>query len=338
MLAPVRNAAPRSPRRYALALALAACGGSDGSVNATTAVPPGLGPGTTSGTAGPGSSSTAAPSTTGGDSAGNTADPDGSGTAGSVFDVAMGTTTAGDCVPSSAQETICDEIDDDCNGLVDDVDEAMDGICDCLAIAIVGVPGPNAASQFEQWLIDRGTSTERIDPAVVGVETLQPYDIIILDQLTRTYTPAEAGAFDLWVNAGGGLMAMTGHTADPTVAQQWPNSILGSFGLSYQGALLSGPVTDFIPHPTVAGLTSVTFLGGFEVGQSMAGASDVVGQLPGAVPVAQAGEFGSGKVFVWGDEWIEYDSEWSAMPEITMLWANILSWLSPTNFCSPPEG
>lgn len=257
---------------------------------------------------------------------------------GPSFDVGMGTTSGEPCTPVAATERSCDGIDDDCNGFIDDIDVGMDGICDCLAIALVGTPGSLAASQFEQWLIDRGTSAERIDPPLVDAAGLDAYDVVILDQLTREYTPAEAAAFDAWVNAGGGLMAMTGHTASPVSAQQWPNGILGPMGLEYQGPLLSGPVTDFLPHPITVGLTSVTFLGGFEVVATIPGQSDVVARLPGMIPAAQAQERGAGKVFVWGDEWIEYDSEWAALPEITQLWTNVFDWLTPADVCALPEG
>lgn len=255
---------------------------------------------------------------------------------GPSFDLG-GDTTAGACMPTAIDEIVCDGVDDDCNGFVDDIDAAGDGICDCLVIAIVGNAGPNPSSQFVAWLTMQGTSSARIDPALVDDTVLAPYDIIILDQLTRSYAPAEATAFADWVDAGGGLMSMTGHTGDPSIAQDRPNAILGSFGMAYQGALLDGPVTDFLPHPITAGLTSVTFAGGFAVAETMAGTTDIVAQLP-AAPIARAREYGSGKVFVWGDEWIEYDSEWSTMPEINQLWVNTLDWLRPADLCAPPRG
>lgn len=287
------------------------------------------------------SSGTTAVATTAGSTSGSSStEPPADSTADDApfFDVGMGTTTGEPCMPVSADEQTCDGLDDDCNGFIDDIDVGGDGICDCLAIALIGTSGGLAASQFQQWLIDRGTSADRIDPPLVDAAVLDAYDVVILDQLTRAYTPAEAAAFDTWVNAGGGLMAMTGHTASPVSAQQWPNGILGPMGLEYQGALLNGPVTDFLPHPTTMGLTSVTFLGGFEVVATIPGQSDVVARLPGMIPAAQAQERGMGKVFVWGDEWIEYDSEWVALPEITVLWTNIFEWLTPTSVCSLPEG
>jgi hypothetical protein len=282
-----------------------------------------------------------ATSTSAGPTSVSTTEPPADSTAadGPFFDVGMGTTAGEPCVPVAADEQTCDGLDDDCNGFIDDIDAGGDGICDCLAIALVGTSGSLAASQFQQWLIDRGTSADRIDPPLVDATVLDAYDVVILDQLTREYTPAEAAAFDDWVSAGGGLMAMTGHTANPVSAQQWPNGILGPMGLVYQGELLvTGPVTDFLPHPITMGLTSVTFTGGFEVFATIAGQSDVVARFPGMIPIAQAQERGAGKVFVWGDEWIEYDSEWAALPEITLLWTNIFAWLTPTSVCSLPEG
>ena len=44
-----------------------------------------------------------------------------------------------------------------------------------------------------------------------------------------------------------------------------------------------------------------------------------------------------GKVFAFGDEWIQFDSEWQQMPEIKQLWVNILGWLSPQSFCTVPQ-
>ncbi len=256
---------------------------------------------------------------------------------GPTFDVGQGG-TGETCVPVADEEQTCDGVDDDCNGFIDDIDEGGDGICDCLAIAIVGTPGGLASSQFQQWLIDRGSTADRIDPVVIDAAVLDGYDVVILDQLTREYTAAEAAAFDVWVTAGGGLMSMTGHTANPVSAQQWPNGILGPMGLQYAGPLLDGPVTDFELHPISTGLTSVTFLGGFEVVADNPAANDVVGRLPGGAVAGMAQERAAGKVFVWGDEWIEYDSEWSALPEITQLWVNIFEWITPVSLCTPPPG
>lgn len=93
-------------------------------------------------------------------------------------------------------------------------------------------------------------------------------------------------------------MSMTGHIASAVCAQQWPDTILGPIGLKCQGALHSGLVTDLERHPLRVGPTSVTFLAGFEVVAANAGASDIVGRLPGGAVVGMAQERAPGKVLV----------------------------------------
>jgi hypothetical protein len=43
---------------------------------------------------------------------------------------------------------------------------------------------------------------------------------------------------------------------------------------------------------------------------------------------------GSGRAFVWGDEWIEFDSEWSTLPEIERLWVQVFTWIAPPTKCT----
>jgi hypothetical protein len=45
--------------------------------------------------------------------------------------------------------------------------------------------------------------------------------------------------------------------------------------------------------------------------------------------VGVAGPLEAGSVLLFGDEWIEFDSEWSTMPPIVQLWLNTVTWLSP---------
>ncbi|MDI1436844.1 ThuA domain-containing protein [Polyangium sorediatum] len=241
----------------------------------------------------------------------------------------------GSCMPTSAVETTCDGKDDDCNGRVDDVDVGKDGICDCLRLGIVGGPGSNPSSNFQAWLTERGTSVERTHQTpgeVFDAAFLDKYDVLIFDRLTRPYTAEEASALAAWVGMRGGFVAMTGYTdAEPDF---YTNTLLAPFGLAYQPGLYSEPVTMFAAHPVTAGLSSVTFLGGYlvkDLGGS-GGTSAAIGSIS-AGPVAFAHERGKGRAVVWGDEWIEYDSEWQALPEIEQLWVNILAWIGPQDSC-----
>jgi len=242
------------------------------------------------------------------------------------------------CIPIAE---VCNDLDDDCNGIIDDLDIGGDGICDCLDIALFGNKGANPAAQFEMWLEAQGTQVDRIqlDNTPLTPQLVDKYDIIILDRLVRSYTPGEATVMQDWVLAGGGLMSMTGYTGAPPDVT-YPNSLISPMGLTYNNSkgIISGPVTQWVPHPVSKDITSVTFLGGFYIDlvDDGIGQNTIVATLP-AGPVAVAQVRKDGKLFIWGDEWIEFDSEWQNIPQIKQLWANILSYLSPANFCSIPQ-
>jgi hypothetical protein len=209
------------------------------------------------------------------------------------------------------------------------VDDAGQGFCGGARIGLLGVPGPNASSNFQAWLGSNGQVVTRVPTAtVIAADVLSSFDVVILDQLERDYTTSEADALRDWVAGGGGVMSMTGYTgAGPDQTQ--PNTLLASIGIQYLPGLYSGPVTMFASHPTTSGLTSVTFLGGYTVGPvaGITGGVDTVTASLSAGPVAIAQERGLGRVYAWGDEWVEYDSEWASIPQIRQFWVDVLGWL-----------
>jgi hypothetical protein len=243
------------------------------------------------------------------------------------------------CVPTETKEVTCNNIDDDCNGHIDDVDIGQDGFCDCLRIGILGSSGSNPSANFQKWLTDRGTTVDRIQQdgsGTLDLPVLTNYDVMVLDRLGRDYTSAEAATFVSWVNSGGGFLSMTGYTNDASIDFR-ANSLLGNFGFAYDGSILSGPITQFQPHPVTAGLTSVTFLGGYHITSTpTVGVSTLLGTI-GTTPVAYAHERGDGRGVVWGDEWIQFDSEWTTQPQIQKLWENIFTWVGPRNRCFLPK-
>jgi hypothetical protein len=221
------------------------------------------------------------------------------------------------------------------------VDASM---CKHLNIGIFGKQGANASSNFQHWLEMSGTSVQRIQttPAepLTG-ETVKPFDVIILDWLTRDYTASEAAVLSAFVSAGGGVASMTGYN---NTTDDWrANSLLAPLGVAYSGPLLSQTVTSFAMHPITAGLTSVTFAGGYAVSDLGGAASDktpiaFLSQQGAKLTVGYAIQMGAGHAFVWGDEWIEFDSEWSTLPQIKQLWVQVFAWIAPTNTCElkPP--
>jgi hypothetical protein len=217
--------------------------------------------------------------------------------------------------------------------------------CARLNIGILGNPGSNSSSNFEQWLTRAGTSVARIqttaDEPLTGT-TLAPFDVVVLDCLARDYTPDEVTSFAAWVSTGGGVAAMSGYHDDPAV--DWrANSLLAPLGVAFGGDRVWGPANSFAMHPITQGLTSVTFTGGYAV-TDLGGSSSVrtaIAFLPGTPPKAAsfAVQMGSGRAFLWGDEWIEFDSEWAALPEIPQLWVQAFAWIAPKTTCAltPPK-
>lgn len=242
----------------------------------------------------------------------------------------------GPCTPVSTTETTCDGKDDDCNGRVDDLDVGKDGICDCLRIGIIGSPGSNPSANFQAWLQARGTTVDRTHQTpgeTFDAALLNKYDVLIFDRLPREYTAAEADILKTWMEARGGFVTMTGYTG-AAAPDFYTNTLLAPIGLEYQPGLYSEPVTKFAMHPVTTGLTSVTFAGGYLVKDlgGQGGTSTVIGSIS-AGPVAFAHERGKGRAVVWGDEWIEFDSEWVALPEIEQLWVNMIAWIGPQDSC-----
>jgi len=347
-----------------------ACGGSPAQTEDTSTGPATTGgPGATNTTGGPGPTSTTgeAPTsttgptgssessgtdTTGAVDPGTGTDPGGTGTSTSTEGTSTeGTgTSAGEetstgaegttevCVP---QDESCNGIDDDCDGVVDDVDVGNDGFCDCLRIALVGNKGANPSAQFEAWLEMQGTQVDRIHTVNVPLDegTLKKYDIVLLDWLIRTYTPEEAAVLRGWIEAGGGLISLSGFTTNNNVGDR-PNTLLAPLGLGYSASkgFFDGPVKQFADHPITEGLVELVFGGGLyiKILPNNPGTPEVIMTLPqGPVGVAQKQE--SGRIFVFGDEWIEFDSEWAQFPELKAFWANTLRWLAPQNFCYQPQ-
>lgn len=215
----------------------------------------------------------------------------------------------------------------------------------CRRIGIMGAPGVNPSSNFQMFLERQGAIATRFHDSdtsvLVGPELLGTYDIVIVDQLLRGYSAEESSALRTWVAAGGGLVVLTGHTR---AIGHTHNSLLQAFSVAYDANnLISGPAT-LLRHPLTLAesgdvLPQVTFLGGYHVG---AGPGAPMGLEPFAtvadMPVGLAGSVGSGRVVFWGDEWIEFDSEWSTMPAINRLWFNIVRWTKPDPDVAPRCG
>jgi hypothetical protein len=118
------------------------------------------------------------------------------------------------------------------------------------------------------------------------------------------------------------------------------NSLLAPFGASYGSQQIlqkqgggTLPVSQWLPHPVTNGISLI----GVDNGYPVQGAGSVLASEQG-FDVLRALQVEQGKLLLWGDEWITYDSEWIGHPEyqVELFWLNALKWLTPADQCQVP--
>lgn len=271
---------------------------------------------------------------------GSGGDGDGDGVGGSfTTSVGSGASSSG----SGGSAEVCDGIDNDNNGVVDDVDKGGDGICDCLRIATLGVPGQwGVGDVFATWLSERSDNgSVSLGDQVLTPALLGQYQVIVAENVStigRTYAADEVAALQAWVEGGGGFMTLIGY-GDPSERTN-ANTLLSPFGVQYQEQQIlqkSGgstvPVMGWNAHPVSMGVSRIGVDNGYEV----SGGGTLVADEQG-YDMLRAVEQGSGHVLVWGDEWITYDSEWTEHPDyqVELFWLNSIKWLTPEMDCQVP--
>jgi hypothetical protein len=236
-------------------------------------------------------------------------------------------------------------VDDDQNGVIDDVDTGEDGVCDCLAIATLGLHGEWGAGEvFGGWVAERiDGSVEHLGDAELSTELLEPYQVLIIRDVSSmnnpglSYSSAEADVLWGWVRDGGGLMTVVGYSDAAEINNV--NTLLSPFSLSYgsdpilPGQGSAAAVTGWFEHPLTAGLTQVGADNGYPtLGQGITIAVEDGWDFGKAVTI------GDGHVFVWGDEWVTYEDEWrgSSSFQVDRFWQNTLRWLTRVNECQVP--
>lgn len=249
---------------------------------------------------------------------------------------------------------LCDGIDNDHNGIIDDVDAGKDGVCDCLNIATVGHIGPwsNGGNVFATWLNARSPlGAVALEDEELTADNLRKFQIVVVLHAAtmevangdrkapahHVFSEAESGAFEAWVRGGGGVMTTIGYSGDEAKEVENVNLLLAKLGLGYSTTKLglNGNVQSWETHPVTDGITNIYTDNGVEpdAGGGMTVAHGGDGRL--ALQVAQVDD---GRVAVWGDEWITYDSEWADTKgqQVEHFWLNLLKWLSPPTQCQVP--
>lgn len=241
---------------------------------------------------------------------------------------------------------VCDGVDNDNNGVIDDVDINSDGVCDCLLIATLGLKGNSGQGDvFAAWLTARSDNgaTDLADQTLTP-ELLAKYQVIVAQDLHKNhqYADSEVTALSNWVNKGGGFMTLIGYS-DSGEAHN-VNRLLMPFMMSYTDQQIlqkkgnsTVPITMWTPHPVDTGVLQV----GIDNGYPVQGMGDTIA-TGGGFDVAKVQNVGKGHVFLWGDEWVTYNSEWNDHPDyqVQLFWLNAIKWLTVAGECQvaiPPN-
>jgi hypothetical protein len=249
-------------------------------------------------------------------------------------------------IPESGE--VCDGMDNDKNGLVDDADVEGDGVCDCLKIASIGRRGAFGDGElaFRDW--PNAKAQNHVVPlggAELTDERLAPYDVLIvlnvstvsavaMDTPQRAFSDAEVAAFERFVRGGGGVITTAGYSADQAADVANVNKLLAPFGLGYSSTKigLDGMISSWTPHPLTEGIERVfTEVGAEPDGaQALSLAKDAKDHVALQVPKTDGP-----RVLVWGDEWITYASQWRSKTDqqVERFWLNSLGWLSRPTSC-----
>ena len=274
---------------------------------------------------------------------GSSSGSSGFGSSGSSGASSSGSSGGGDGGPE-----VCDGVDNDGNGIIDDVDVGNDGVCDCLRVATLGAPGKwGQGDVFKAWLDSRSVKgAVSLGAQVLDKALLDQYQVIVAQDLStvgRAYSDAEVAALKAWVEAGGGFLTLIGY-GDPAERTN-VNTLLAPFGTSYAAEQIlqkpnggsTVPITGWTPHPVTQGVNRVGVDNGYEVTGNGTPLATEQGKT-----MLKAQQVGRGHVLVWGDEWITYNSEWSQHPDyqVTLFWLNMIKWLTPEKECQvaiPPS-
>ena len=201
-------------------------------------------------------------------------------------------------------------------------------------VVFFGTGGPYDEDSLQAFLAAYPATVTRMatNASPVSAATLAPFDVVILDNVARSFDSSEAAALAAWVEGGGSVMSLGGFVNAPGAWQQ-PDTLLADLPLQFNSTFYlgdsesgcPGDVTDFAAFPVTSGLQAVPFCGGF--GVTVAGACDPVAFVQGG-PVGAICEQAAGRVYLWGDDWVEYSPTWIPGMDTRQFWQDAMDWLT----------
>jgi hypothetical protein len=240
------------------------------------------------------------------------------------------------------------------------------------------MPGVDNTKAFETWLNSESSATASmiLTHQKLTADFLAGFDVLILQDLEDAnggmagagpfwqFAPDEVDALTQWVQNGGGLITLTGYSGN--VQEVVPtNSLLKFANISYNTDDVlstcgppvmdcycvgnSVPLTSWVATDPIA--ANITAVGAFH-GRTINAPDATLVAGTSAAKYAVSKVMGKGKVFVFGDEWVTYTSQWGAplsqntdmnnscymkgankVYQVPQFWYNAIKWVAPPNTC-----
>jgi hypothetical protein len=254
------------------------------------------------------------------------------------------------------------------------------GRCTCFNIASIGLPGHTGfqgngsdnTTAFTDWLNEQSSASVDMYETrpTLNAAFLAKYDVLIVQWLVDGYSGGngmgywsfssdELQALKTWVEAGGGIITLSGYDALAEEVTPLNQIVQAVTGMSYGTADVLGTVSgsDYCLGESVplAGWVQTTPIGKHinEVGAFHGrpiepGPKATVDCTDGTTVYAAHQDVGQGHVFSFTDEWVTYTSQWygidagagcadasaNVVYQVPQFWYNAISYASQATQCA----
>ena len=253
------------------------------------------------------------------------------------------------------------------------------GRCTCFNIASIGLPGHTGfqgggidnTTAFTDWL--NAQSSAGVDMyekrPTLNAAFLAKYDVLIVQWLVDgvsgengtgywTFGADELQALKTWVEAGGGIITLSGYDASAQEVTPTNQIVQAITGMSYGTADVLGTVSssnyclgESDPLPGWVQATSIgkhiDEVGAFHGRPITAGSKATVDCTDGTNVYGAHEDVGKGHVFAFTDEWVTYTSQWygidagggcadasaNVVYQVPQFWYNAISYASQATQC-----
>ncbi|HEX4449044.1 MAG TPA: hypothetical protein VH044_20025 [Polyangiaceae bacterium] len=252
------------------------------------------------------------------------------------------------------------------------------GRCTCFNIASIGLPGHtgfqggmDSTTAFTDWLDTQSSASVDLYTArpTLTSDFLAKYDVIIVQWLVDgtsngdgtgywSFSADEIAAVNAWVQAGGGLITLSGYDAQTQEVVPLNQLVQGVTDMSYGTADVLGtvsisnyclgesdPLGGWVQSTPIG--KHLTEVGAFHGRPITPGARAIVDCTDGTNVYAAHEDIGLGHVFAYADEWVTYTSQWLGIDagagcadasadvvyQVPQFWYNAITYASQATDC-----